>query len=185
MPEKIDYKFLSDLEGGSKTNGYVPATGVSKSGVTIATGFDLGQRNQNDLKKLKLDAALIEKLKPYLGLKAKLAQDYLKKNPLLISKIQAQSIDKAVKSTHIEQLKLKYNTAPGNNIKFIDIPSQAQTVIASVSFQYGVGLSVRAPKFWKAVTAQDWKETIKILKSFGDAYPTRRKKEAALLEKIK
>ena len=54
MPENIDYNFLSDLEGGSKTTGYVPAAAVSKSGVTIATGFDLGQRDENDLKSLKL-----------------------------------------------------------------------------------------------------------------------------------
>ncbi|WP_374761411.1 hypothetical protein [Pseudoalteromonas sp. MM1] len=56
--------------------------------------------------------------------------------------------------------------------------------MTSVSFQYGIGLSSTTPKFWKAVTSQDWKEAIKILKSFGDAYPTRRRKEAALLEKI-
>ena len=80
---------------------------------------------------------------------------------------------------------MKYNSAAGNKKKFIDIPPEAQTVITSVSFQYGVGLNIRAPKFWKAVTAQNWKEAIKILKSFGDAYPTRRKKEASLLEKIK
>ena len=41
MPENIDYKFLSQLEGGSKTIGYVPAAAVSKSGVTI--GFDGSQ----------------------------------------------------------------------------------------------------------------------------------------------
>ncbi|HEX23222.1 MAG TPA: peptidase, partial [Chromatiales bacterium] len=86
---------------------------------------------------------------------------------------------------HIFRLKLKYNSTPGNKKKFVDIPAQAQTVIVSVSFQYGVGLSVRAPKFWKAVTSQDWPETIKILRSFRDAYPTRRRKEAALMEKIK
>ena len=80
MSEKIDYKFLSDLEGGSKTNGYVPAAEVSKSGVTIATGFDLGQRDENDLKTLKLSTTLTAKLKPYLGLKGKSAQDFLKKN---------------------------------------------------------------------------------------------------------
>lgn len=182
MPENIDYKFLSDLEGGSKTTGYVPAAGVSKSGVTIGTGFDLGQRNESDLTLLKLDAALIAKLTPYLGLKAKAAQDYLKKQPLMITAIQAQSIDKAVKSAHISQLKMKYDAA--SKKKFVDIPKQAQTVIVSVSFQYGVGLNMRAPKFWKAVTAQDWKEAVKILKAFGDAYPTRRKKEAALMEKI-
>lgn len=185
MPENIDFKFLSDLEGGSKTTGYVPAAGVSKSGVTIGTGFDLGQRKESDLTALGLDATLVTKLKPYLGLKGKKAQDLLKKQPLTISVANAQKIDKAVKSSHISQLKIKYNAAQGNTKKFIDLPAEAQTVITSVSFQYGVGLNTRAPKFWKAVTQQDWKQTIKILNAFGDAYPTRRKKEATLLGKIK
>jgi len=185
MPENIDYKFLSDLEGGSKIKGYVPAAGVSKSGVTIATGFDLGQRNENDLKSLNLNTVLITKLKPYLGIKSANAQALLKKTPLSISSTQAGAIDKAVKSAHIKKLKSKYDNATGNTKKFVDIPHQAQTVIASVSFQYGTGLNTRAPKFWKAVTSQTWTEAIKLLKAFGDAYPTRRKKEAALLEKIK
>ncbi len=184
MPENIDYKFLSNLEGGSKTTGYVPEAAVSKSGVTIATGFDLGQRNESDLKSLKLNTVLITKLKPYLGSKAATAQALLKKSPLMITPIQASAIDKAVKSDHISKLKLKYNSAAGNKKKFIDIPHQAQTVITSVSFQYGIGLNTRAPKFWKAVTTQNWAEAIKLLKVFGDAYPTRRKKEARLLEKI-
>ena len=184
MPESVDYKFLSDLEGGSKTIGYVPAAGVSKSGVTIATGFDLGQRNINDLNALKLDPFLIGKLKPYLGAKSTTAQDLIKKAPLSISLIQARAIDKAVKSAHLTQIKLRYDTAPGNKKKFIDLPPEAQTVIASVSFQYGVGLNVRTPKFWKAVTSQNWPEAIRLLKTFGDVYPTRRKKEATLMEKI-
>lgn len=184
MPENIDYQFLSDLEGGSRTVGYVPAASVSKSGVTIATGFDLGQRNENDLKNLKLSALLIARLKPYLGVQGLNAQAMLKKTPLLITAIEAQLIDKAVKSAHVSQVKLKYDAAPGNKVKFIDIPSEAQTVIVSVAFQYGVQLNVRAPKFWKSVTSQDWPEAIKILKNFGDAYPTRRKKEATLMEKI-
>ncbi len=134
MPENIDYRFLSDLEGGSRTVGYVPAVGVSKSGVTIATGFDLGQRNENDLKSLKLGDELRVKLKPYLGKKGADAQALLKKSPLSITVVQALTIDKAVKSAHIFQLKLKYNSVPGNKKKFIDIPAQAQTVIVSVSF---------------------------------------------------
>lgn len=185
MPENIDYKFLSNLEGGSRTTGYVPAVGLSKSGVTIATGFDLGQRNENDLKSLKLDLLLVKKLKPYLGAKGASAQAVLKKSPLVITQNQAQAIDKAVKSAHVNQLKLKYDTAAGNKKKFIDLPPQAQTVITSVSFQYGVGLNVRTPKFWKAVTLQDWPGAIKLLNAFGDAYPTRRKKEANLMGEIK
>lgn len=185
MPESIDYKFLSELEGGSKTTGYVPAAGVSKSGVTIATGFDLGQRNEADLKKLGLSLALVNKLKPYLGRKSKDAKDVLKKTPLIITGSQAQEINKAVKKQHIDSIKNKYNLAVGGKKKFDDIPAEAQTVIVSVSFQYGAGLAIRAPKFWKAATSQDWKECIKLLKNFGDAYPTRRMKEATLLGKIK
>jgi len=185
MPERIDYKFLSELEGGSRVVGYVPAVSVSKSGVTIATGFDLGQRKESDLIALKLDNTLIKKLKPYLGAKGKNALSLIKKHPLVITSDQAQYIDKSVKSKHISQIKLKYDSTPGNRTKFTDLPPQAQTVILSVSFQYGVNLNIRTPKFWKAVTSQDWPEAIKILKSFGDAYPTRRKKEAALLEEIK
>ncbi|TNC84817.1 MAG: peptidase [Thalassolituus sp.] len=185
MADKIDYKFLSELEGGSRTTGYVPAARVSKSGVTIATGFDLGQRNESDLNKLKLDADLISRLKPYLGVKGLPASTLLKTSPLVINSEQAKSIDIAVKSAHINSLMQVYNSASKNNKKFSELPSEAQTVIASVSFQYGVGLSFRAPKFWKAVVAQDWVETVKVLKAFGDAYPTRRKKEAALLERVK
>ena len=43
MVDKVDFKFISQLEGGRATTGHVPAAGVSSSGVTIATGFDLGQ----------------------------------------------------------------------------------------------------------------------------------------------
>ena len=57
-------------------------------------------------------------------------------------------------------------------------------MIASVSFQYGVNLNTRTPNFWKAVSSQNWMLAIHELRNFGDAYSTRRKKEAKLLEKI-
>jgi GH24 family phage-related lysozyme (muramidase) len=183
MPEQIDYAFLSALEGGSQTTGYVPAANVSKSGVTIATGFDLGQRSESDLKALGLASTLVAKLKPYLDAKGAEAKKLIEKTPLTITAAEAESIDKAVKAGHVSSLKLKYDSASTKS--FVDLPEQAQTVIASVSFQYGVNLDAATPKFWKAVTTQDWTEALKILKSFGDAYPTRRGKEAALLEKIK
>lgn len=62
MPNRINYEFLSRLEGGSRTSGYVPVPESSQSGVTIATGFDLGQRDEDDLKQLALDESLIAKL---------------------------------------------------------------------------------------------------------------------------
>jgi hypothetical protein len=187
MPENIDYVFLSELEGGCATSGYVPAEGESKSGVTIATGFDLGQRNEADLTNLGLAAGLITKLKPYLGKKKKDASDALKKAPLTLTLQEAQGIDKLVKKAHVTSVKLKYDAAVVSDTtrkKFDDLPAEAQTVIMSVSFQYGANLSVATPKFWKAVLSQDWKEVSKLLKAFGDVYKTRRNKEAALIDKI-
>jgi len=183
MPEKIDYDFISKLEGGRQTTGYVPVADTSQSGVTIATGFDLGQRNDNDLNALNLPQSLVEKLKPYLGKKRTDAEEFLKKHPLTIEDADAQKIDKAVKKDHTQKLNLKYSASPHNKkkIAFFSLPSEAQTVIASVSFQYGLN---GTPIFWKAVSSQNWEKAIKELRNFCDKYPTRRKKEAKLLEKI-
>lgn len=185
MPENIDWEFIASLEGKGKTDGYVPDASGSKSGVTIATGFDLGQRNESDLTTLGLSADLVTKLKPYLGKKGKDAADYLDKNPLSITEAQAAEIDKQVRAQKVPKLKEAYRTAPENKtpVEFDDLPGQAQTVIASVSFQYGT-LSTKAPKFWKAVTKQDWPDAVKILRAFGDSYPTRRGKEADRLEQV-
>jgi hypothetical protein len=180
----IDFSFISSLEGGQQLTGYVPASGVSNSGVTVATGFDLGARNEADLKKLNLSLSLITKLKPYLGLKKTAASTALKNSPLAITKADADSIDKAVKSEATNLLIQRYNAAikPTQN-NFSQLPKEAHTVIASVAYQYG-NLATRAPKFWKAVTDQDWADTVKKLKNFGDQYPTRRNKEATLLQGI-
>lgn len=79
MANQIDYSFISQREGGSKLNGYVPAAGVSKSGVTIATGFDLGARSKSDIDRMRISATLKQKLKLYAGKKKKDAVDFLKK----------------------------------------------------------------------------------------------------------
>lgn len=108
-----------------------------------------------------------------------------KKSPLLITAAQAEEINKAVKTAHIAKVKQTYDCVPGNKVRFDNLPAEAQTVIISVSFQYGANLKARAPKFLDAIVKQDWAEANKILKAFGDAYPTRRRKEAELLGKIK
>jgi hypothetical protein len=186
MPDTIDFAFISALEGGSVTVGYVPAPGVSKSGVTVATGFDLGQRSESDLKALGLSTTLITKLKPHLGKQGKAASEFLVKNSLTLTIGETVEIDKAVRSETVKALKLKYLSAASNTAgtEFFDLPAEAQTVIASVAFQYGASLDIRAPEFWKIVTAQEWAKAVELLSDFKDAYPTRRKKEAGLLSGI-
>lgn len=184
MPDNINFDFISRLEGGRKLRGYVPAINASESGVTIATGFDLGQRSESDLRNLGLARGLIQKLKPYLGLKSSQAQRKLREKPITITPAEASNVDSLYKAHHVRQLKMKYNAVSKNMIKFSDLPREAQTVIASVAFQYGTNLSRRTPNFWSYVIQQDWANSVKELKSFQDKYPTRRKQEAVLLERI-
>lgn len=186
MPNRVDFSFIAELEGGCQLQGYVPAAGISSSGVTIATGFDLGQRTEADLRKLGLSNDLVAKLKPYLGKIKQEAVAALAKQPLRITPEEGLTIDKCVKQNHLERLQLKYGASPFNvkKVNFFDLPAECQTAIASVSFQYGVNLNLRAPVFWKAASSQNWHETVRILNNFGDAYPTRRGKEAKLLGKI-
>ncbi len=103
----------------------------------------------------------------------------------MINDAQALEIDSVVKSSHVASIASKYNAAIEKDaVKFKDLPAEAQTVIASVSFQYGINLQRKTPLFWKAVTSQDWKETGNILDSFGDGYKSRRKLESDLIKKI-
>jgi len=184
MNHKIDFSFISALEGGQLLKAYVPASSISQSGVTVATGFDLGARDEADLGRLNFPADLIVKLHPYLGLKKEDAVNKLEQQPLIISQQDADIIDKAAKADATEFIVNHYDSAlaPGK-LKFAELSAEAQTVIASVSYQYG-DLSRRTPMFWAAVTAQDWEKTIDILKDFQDNYPTRRNKEASYLQAV-
>ena len=181
MPEKIDYNFLSEREGGRTLFAYVPDGARSKSGATVATGFDLGQRNSADLEGLNLSRSLINKLTPYLSLKNENASAAIKSNPLMLTPSQADEIDKVVKTAHVKKLIKKYNSSVvKGGARFEELPGGAQTAIASVSFQYGTNLDKATPDFWTAITTQDWAKTKEVLNDFGDRYPTRRKLEANL-----
>lgn len=82
MPDLVDYGFIARMEGGSLTKGYVPAPKTSNSGVTVATGFDLGARSEPDLRRIAIPAPLIEQLRPYLGKKKQAAVTALQQQPL-------------------------------------------------------------------------------------------------------
>jgi hypothetical protein len=183
--DQIDYEFISRLEGGRHTTAYVPAASTSNSGVTVATGFDLGQRNERDLRVLGLSESLISKLTPYLGKKKDEAARYLQQHPLTLTAGEAEQIDIAYKAAFVRQLRTRYIGSPHNQRRadFFSLPAEAQTVIASVSFQYG-NLATRTPMFWRAASSQNWAEAVRILNNFGDLFSTRRRKEAELLATI-
>ena len=175
---KVNYSFISELEGGAQLIGYVPDAANSKSGVTIATGFDIGQRSREDLR-LLFPEKLAIKLRPYSLLKGLDAQAELDKSPLAISKHEAQMIDAWVRFDVVESLMNQYNKHSA--IKFEQLPEPMQTVIASVAFQYG-NLAKRCPNFWRTAITQNTQAMIDELVNFGDRYTTRRWREATYLQ---
>jgi len=170
----IDWKFIEEREG-NKLTGYVPNAKNSKSGVTIASGFDLGARSLSDLSGLPEDVVTL--LKPFLGFKGSEAQEMAKN--LKVSQKQAKTINEFAHKQAAENLASKWKAKTGQD--FSELPKNKATVIASVAFQYG-DLETKTPNFWRQVTEDDWGAAVKNLRDFGDDYDTRRKIEADFVE---
>lgn len=97
-PAGVDWNFVEGREGARRLDGYMPTENgkpdgkvVGNSGVTIASGFDLGQHSPADLKAMGLYQGLIDRLTPYMkpGLRKETAQKFLERNPLAISDEEA------------------------------------------------------------------------------------------------
>lgn len=173
----INFKFISELEG-TEITGYVPNAGNSKSGASIASGFDIGQRTVNELGDA-FSTELADKLAPYAEATGEVAVALLERYPLEITELECDIINEYAHKQAVNRLKVAW---PSDSIPFNCLADECQTVIASVSFQYG-SLAKSAPNFWRQVTTGDWAGALKNLRNFGDAYNTRRNKEADYLEK--
>jgi hypothetical protein len=186
----IIWKFIEEREGASVLDGYVPreksGEPLEKSGVTIASGVDLGQMGRLDVQTLGLPQTLVDKLVPYTLLRRHAAVEALEARPLRLTKDEADALDMAVRKRVAHGLALRYDAAVSGRRAplFEELPAEAQTVLASVTFQYGSRLDLRCPLFWRTCVAQDWKAVVAELRRFNDRYPTRRNAEADLLERV-
>ena len=177
----VDWDFISSLEG-TKLEGYIPeekGKPIDKSGVTIGSGFDLGQQNEDGLRKMGISEELIKKFKPYLGKDGLEAQETLKNTPLNISESEHKAMMPLVKKTYYNRVRDMYNRA--GKLKFESLTPAQRTIVTSVAFQYG-DLETKTPNFYKQITQGSWTEAIKNLMNFGDKYKTRREKEAEYLQ---
>ncbi|KFA87814.1 pesticin C-terminus-like muramidase [Archangium violaceum] len=185
----IDWDFIAEQEGAARQDAYVPDPEGSQSGVTVGTGVDLGARDLADLQRLGLSEALQERLTPYLGLQQQEAVDFLEANPLQLTAEEVEELDQAVRDQAVDSLITRYNAEVtsrnaedgGERVSFEELPAEMQTVIASVHFQYGT-LSTETPNFFGQVVDQRWDDALGNLRDFGDDYPSRRGREADLLE---
>lgn len=177
LHEQYIFAFLHrpHLEGPQALQGYVPCHKVAggsanykgigdpaaykamgASGVTIATGLDLGQTDAATLSQYGLDAGIINFVRPYLGLKKDAALHKLHNLPLTISPETATALDNAVHAGYLHRYVIPaYNKAAIQ--PFADLPKQAQAVIFSLCFQKGcTGVRKDWPKVWNFLALQDW-----------------------------
>ena len=133
---------LARCEGKAICRGYVPCKlgtwypgGPDKgeplgaSGVTVATGVDLGQQNAAGLAGLAPD--LLKKLFPYLGLKRGAAMDKLREAPLALTPEEAAGIDRVIHERYIDEAAALFGREA-----FDRAPPQAQAVAVSLHYQF-------------------------------------------------
>lgn len=187
---QIDWEIIAQLEGARSNEFYVPRqqnnqnAAQGNSGVTIASGFDIGQHSEQEINTLfAAHPDIIARLLPFANITGTDAITRLNRqdtNTEPLTNEQINVIDEIVNTDRTDQIVTRYNDDSETN--FTDLVPEFQTVIASVSFQYG-NLESRTPTFWNHVTGGNWMGALNELRDFGDDYPTRRNTEADIWER--
>jgi len=169
----INWNFITEKEGDSQNVGYVPENS-DKSGVTIASGFDLGQQTEDTIKNFGFkDPTILNVIRPYLGLRGDQAKEVAPN--LVLSDEQKSDIDSTVKSFYQNSIEQQFNSKK-RLYSFDQLDPAVQTAITSVGYQYGD--LRRTPRFFNAALDNNVEGIIDELKNFDDSYPTRRNSEA-------
>ncbi|MCA1731045.1 MAG: pesticin C-terminus-like muramidase [Actinobacteria bacterium] len=180
QPYAVDTGFVGRQEG-FRLDAYVPDPWFSRSGTTVGTGVDVGQRSAAEIQALDIPEALKQKLIPYAGLTGQDAVNLLTNRPLRLTADEAYALDRAVAQDIFGDVATLYD-ASATEGSFLELPLEARTAIGDVAYQYGPNLEQRLPNFWGDVTQGRWDEATQTLRDFGDRYPARRNDEADLLE---
>lgn len=178
----VDWDFISSLEGSLVTKGYVPVnrkTGmvIGHSGVTIATGYDIGQHSPEQIREIPLEPEIQKRLLPYSLLQGKPAILALRRKPLNITLDEAKIIARHTKETTLAQIEQLYKRSTGKD--FAELPDAAQTVVLSLGINFGTALDRSLPNTWATICRRDWVGLVEKLLSF----PSKNKELASRRER--
>ncbi|WP_462370312.1 pesticin C-terminus-like muramidase [Oxalobacter formigenes] len=167
-PIGINSSQLSIYEGGSREKAYVPYSAKTakgnRSGVTIGSGFDLGQRKHPDeLRAMGLPESLVQKYAPYLGKQKMDAVNFLKNHPLKLSQDEIDTVNRCVLidlgkkairhwNTEIDKQRKTWPDAP----YFHEMNTNQQTIIFSRYYHEGAGWIKRHPEIHQSIVQNDW-----------------------------
>ena len=176
--KNINWEFISSLEGKGVNKAYVPS---DNSGVTVATGFDLKEKDVNLLNEMGISSETIDVLQPYFGKSGDEAKEA--STNFSITDDQVAEIDKASHNWYAQQVKRTYESQD-HKVPFDDLTIGQATSVASVGFQHGTAFKRKdgsEMNFIKQARDGDWDAVESNLRNFGDQFNTRRNKEADLL----
>jgi hypothetical protein len=182
---------LGRLEGRGIARGYVPedknGNPLGASGVTVATGVDLGQQSASSLLGMGLPEALVDRLAPYLGLKGREAQYLLAREPLALTREEVDAVDAAVRTKYIAETAELFGREA-----FAAAPKEVQAVAVSLHYQFGAPERKASPALalaWKSMQRGGYARAAAALRDpLGwskphQQYLKRRQAEATLLER--
>ena len=178
----INWEFISELEGKGVKKAYVPS---SNSGVTVATGFDLKEKDSDLLATMGISEDTTNLLSQFFGMSGAQAEEASMNFELTDD--QVTEIDKASHNWYANQVKKTYESKE-HKIAWNDLTEAQQTVIASVGFQHGTSFKRKdgsEMNYIKQARDGDWEALTANLRNFGDDFDTRRNKEADYLESEK
>lgn len=177
---RINFDKLADFEGGQQTHGYIPGhtpgvanDGVNvqgQSGVTIATGFDIGQWHHLALtRNLQLPATLARRYSPFCNRKRQRAVDAFEKSGgLVISKPEADATDMHVQRFHLVAAIGDWDADPKPTKRFVELTAAQQTVVLSRTYHQGVRMpqTAVAEEFYTAAQKGDWIAAERALRNY-------------------
>jgi len=196
----IDWGFIGSMEGGQKLKAYVPKTKngkpIGRSSVTVATGVDLGQQSENNLRDKGVSEELLAKLHPYIGKSYDTIASQFARDGLTLTQDEADQLDHAVREIQTDKIRQQYDNAvdeAGGGKHFDELPSAEQTIIASTAYNMGPGYgttsrsSAQRKALWGRLVAQDFDGAEGALRRLSDdssetpGIRHRRKREADYL----
>lgn len=177
-----NYNYLEKQEGFEKEaytlKDYVGAKpGEAVSGVSLAMGVDLAYQSAESLRTAGVSENLILRLNPYLGLKGKEAETYLKAHPLSLSDEQVGDFSNKMVASYEDSLIEAYNNDSAA-LDYNQLPTGVQEAMLSAFYQYGKG-AITSYNYWEQLTNQQWVEALANLRNFGDPDNVERRAEEA------
>lgn len=154
-----------------------------KSGVTVASGLDVGQWNEAGLKRLGISDTILTKMEPYIGKKGDEARALHKElGGFKLTSDEVKQVDTALENDAWTSINADLEKKTGKTLD--EYPIAAQKVMVSMYHNFGA----RVFKYgtWKALIEGDYEETIRRLRNKKEwrENHARRAREAQLLAEM-